>query len=133
MAGPPAYNINDFIAACADPRRVAVFGQAQRDAGQHFNLPTKEAVCGFIANGGLESPRLAEGGKEWEKNPTPHIPMKVDSYGFYSGPRYGYIAFIESQTTGKWLIKSFKPNKDPDPRTSTALGRQIMKLLESKK
>jgi len=38
----------------------------------------------------------------------------VDSYEFYSGTTYGYIAFF--QGSERWVIKSFKKNKEPDIR-----------------
>jgi hypothetical protein len=68
----------------------------------------------FINNGGLESPNH-QNTAPWENNPNPTQPVPVDSYGFFSGTLYGYVAFFRGPK-GKWVIKSFKKNDRPDPR-----------------
>ena len=40
----------------------------------------------------------------------------ADAYNFYSGSIYGDIAFFYQPITKKWIIKSFKKNKNPDMR-----------------
>lgn len=124
-----AYNLQDFINACADIKRVGVRGKAQDDASQHFSLATKILLLNFIYEGGLESPKHINT-KLWGMNPTPDIPIKIDAYSFYTGLKYGYIAFRFNPNSGTWFIKSFKPNWDPDPR-NLALAAQLgnFKLL----
>ena len=35
-------------------------------------------------------------------------------YNFYSGEKYGYIAFLHQKKTGYWIVKSLKLNDKPD-------------------
>jgi hypothetical protein len=124
-----AYNLPDFINACADISHVGVRGKAQDDARDHFSLTTKPILLNFIYNGGMESPKHINT-KLWEMNPEAGTPIKIDAYSFYTGLKYGYIAFRFNPNSGMWFIKSFKPNWDPDPR-NLALAAQLgnFKLL----
>ncbi len=47
--------------------------------------------------------------------------VMVDAYGFFSGEKWGYIAFYKSPFKEKWLIKSLKPNDRPNPRVLAKL------------
>ena len=109
MARTPAYTLKDLEAACADPSRIFVAANAQKDADAVFGLKTRQQVAAFIAGGGLEVPKHAAT-DPWRKNPDPKTTILVDSYDFYSGTRHGYIAFFHNPKTGKWVIKSLKQN-----------------------
>lgn len=92
-----------------------VFSEARHDARIAFNLMSSAAILSWIYNGGLERPTLANCAP-WENNRNPELPILVDSYNFYSGRSYGYIAFMYQPVTRKWLLKSLKKNTNPDPR-----------------
>jgi hypothetical protein len=114
-----AYNPKDLITACCGGiSQVTVLGKAQKCAQDDFGLNTQKAVLDFICNDGLENLQYINT-KPWELNPDPTL-ILVDAYGFYSGQKQGYIAFFFSTKTNKWLIKSFKLNKDSMPRNSMA-------------
>ncbi|MGJ0516009.1 MAG: hypothetical protein ACR65O_09730 [Methylomicrobium sp.] len=112
-----AYDIDELIKACAQKNQVAVLNNAEKCARDDFGLNTKIAVLDFIASGGLETPHYINT-KLWENNPDPATSIMVDAYSFYSGPKQGYIAFFFNPKTNKWLIKSFKLNKDFMPRNN---------------
>jgi hypothetical protein len=116
MPDGPAYSLDALVKACSIRGAVFLYQQAVQDANADFNLRTEREVLGFIANGGLEDPAYHS-----------TVPLRlnnqdcgamVDSYFFYSGPSYGYLAFFLAKTS-KWAIKSFKKNDRPDPRSLT--------------
>lgn len=112
----PKYQINNFINDCMiGTSKVSVLKNAAETAKLEFNLNTQEQIVGFIGNGGLELPCFINC-TPWKNNPNPNNQIMVDAYGFYSGFVYGYIAFFFQQKTGKWIIKSFKKNSEPDTR-----------------
>ena len=45
----------------------------------------------------------------------------VDSYNFETGNKRGYIAFMYSDQTNKWIIKSFKLSDDANVQMYHAL------------
>lgn len=130
-----AYDLNDLIKACGKNNHVKVLGKAQESAGSDFGLYTEQAVLYFINDGGLEKPQHISK-KPWEKNPDPGL-IWIDAYSFYSGPKQGYLAFFFSSKTGRWLIKSFKLNKDSEPRIyplaeQLSTFKALMKTTEEK-
>lgn len=114
MVGPE-YSIQDFLAACSKGEAVLI-DDAPNDSRQYFNLKTQGAVLKFIASGGLKKIRHYNT-KLWETRPDKNITIMVDAYTFYSGEKCGYIAFLFQPITKKWLIKSFKKNKEVDIRS----------------
>ncbi len=116
----PAYIFGSFVAACSTVTSVFVTRGAMETATSDFGLITKATVCSFVANGGLESPTFINTAP-WDNNPDPAIPIRVDAYSFFSGFTYGYIAFLFQQKTSMWTVKSFKKNKEPDPRNLAIL------------
>lgn len=110
-----AYDFSEFLDACGLQGAVFVAGGALQTARSDFNLLTSAEVLAFISNGGLEKPSHLNT-KNWERNPKPDTPIPVDAYCFFSGFTYGYLAFFHQPTTGRWVIKSFKKNKERDPR-----------------
>jgi hypothetical protein len=127
----PAYLLPDFVAACGVKRYAMVSRQAQEDAASDFRLLTQDRVLEFIANGGLEQPRHANTAP-WNNNRDPSVRIDVDSYDFYSGCTFGYIAFVHSPTTNMWIIKSFKKNDKPSQRS--LLGNTLpIALIGSRK
>ena len=124
----PAYKLEDFINDCAKGTSKAfVTTGALLTAGTHFNLPTQEQVLDFISNDGLEKPQYINS-EAWDKNPEPQNIIMIDAYSFYSGLLFGYIAFLFQPKTGKWVIKSFKKNREIDTRNLAFLG-PLTKLL----
>jgi hypothetical protein len=112
----PHYSYADFVKACAAGKSKAfVSGGAMKTAERDFKLGTQDKVLSFIAGGGLEKPELANV-DIWKNNPKPECPIYIDSYNFFSGVSFGYVAFLHQPATNKWLIKSFKNNDRPDPR-----------------
>lgn len=112
----PYYKLNDFIGDCAmGTKKVFITAGAQITASSDFNLPTQKHILEFISNGGLEKPQFINSEK-WDKNPEPTNTIIIDAYSFYSGFLYGYVAFRFQPKIGKWAIKSFKKNREPDTR-----------------
>ncbi|MCD6584813.1 MAG: hypothetical protein J7K96_03525 [Desulfobacteraceae bacterium] len=111
----PKYNLNDFINACANIKSVGVRNEAQITARNQFKLDSKQSLLRFINERGMEDP-YHYNTKLWEHNPDPSTPVMIDAYCFYSGTKYGYIAFRFNTKFNSWYIKSFKLNNDPDPR-----------------
>ncbi|MFZ2171936.1 MAG: hypothetical protein WAW61_20130 [Methylococcaceae bacterium] len=112
-----AYILNDLINACGGIKQVVVLSNAQISAREDFGLTTQKDVIDFIYNDGLESPHHINT-TTWKNNPNQSCLIQVDAYSFYSGPKHGYMAFFFSPMTNKWLIKSFKLNKDALPRNN---------------
>lgn len=112
-----AYALIDLINACGGINQVVVLSNAQTSARENFGLKTQKEVIDFIFNDGLECPHHINT-KPWENNPDHSCVIQVDAYSFYSGPKHGYMAFFFSPKTNKWLIKSFKLNKDLVPRNN---------------
>lgn len=127
-----AYDLNDLIKACGEINRGVVLGKAERSARDDFGLLTKKAVLDFIYNDGLEKPQHINT-KRWEQNPDTDL-ILIDAYSFYSGPKHGYLAFFHSPKTGKWLIKSFKLNRDAEPRNYLLADKllALKELMEAK-
>ena len=97
---PPHYNFNDFLTACGSGS-VFVTGGAMKTAETDFGFATQEKVLDFISEGGLENPQHANT-DEIEKSPLTPKPI-FDSYDFYSGFDYGYIAFYQNQRSKTWV------------------------------
>ena len=111
----PAYNLEDFLEDCRDASRAYVSKGAQETAKRDFQLQTQKAIREFIADGGLEKPIHANTAP-WQNAPDGESQVLVDSYNFYSGPECGYIAFFRRNSSARWIIKSFKANKQHDQR-----------------
>ena len=128
----PYYSVSDLISSCkADDcdERVQISGQAEKDARDYFKLKTKTEIRSFIANGGLEN-LLFQSSKVWLLDPLPVAQKRgVDSYGFTTGSKYGYIAFIRLDLSPKWYIKSLKKN-DRTPKSEVCIyeSTDIMRL-----
>lgn len=111
-----------LIDACGNYEKIGVKYDAENDARDVFNLPTKKRIYEFIAAGGLETVTAIKK-EDWRYNPKPvENPALVYSYSFYSGRQYGYLAFIYFQKTGAIIIKSFKKNTQQDPRNLAFKG-----------
>ena len=112
----PEYNLEGFIKMCRErTANFFIIRGAKSSAAHDFALDTDDEILDFIGNGGLEEPKFINR-KEWENNPNRANAIWIDAYDFYSGPRFGYFAFFHSSITQKWMIKSLKKNKNPDPR-----------------
>lgn len=103
----------DLVAGCKTNNATVSRGACET-ARASFNLLTESAVVEFIANGGLEKPQHQNTGP-WRNNPNPKTPIDQHEYAFHSGTKHGYVAFLYNPQTGKWLIKSFKLNKNSSP------------------
>lgn len=118
----PSYKFSDFKRACKNKNNIFIYGVAVRHARKYFGLLNEKAILKFIIINGLEKLSF-EHTKIWEDNPNKDSPTMVDSYKFESGGKKGYIAFFFSTYTGKWTIKSFKPDKDSNDQMLQALDR----------
>ncbi|MFH1334387.1 MAG: hypothetical protein ABIH77_03695 [Pseudomonadota bacterium] len=112
----PSYSIKKFKQACKQGKsKVLVLPYAKLTARKDFGLKTKKEILRFVANDGLEHLKFICT-NEWRANPDKKNSAKVDSYEFYSGKLYGYIAFVFIEKTQMWLIKSFKKNENSGVR-----------------
>jgi hypothetical protein len=107
----PTYDFNNFKLACCKAGQVYATQQAREDADHWFNLKTQRSLLEFINSDGLEK-MTHYSTKLWENNPSPEIPIMVDAYKFKTGNLRGYIAFFYVEKTKKWIIKSFKFDRD---------------------
>ena len=124
----PAYKLEEFILACKDILRVAVRDRAQKDARDHFKLNTKKELLRLISANVMES-LCHINTKLWERNPNLHNIIMIDAYSFYSGKKFGYVAFRYNITNDTWFIKSFKLNREPDPRNRPFEGLEKLMAL----
>lgn len=118
----PSYKFSDFKKACRKKNRnnlFIIYG-ALIDADKYFNLRTKNQILDFIYNDGLENIVFINT-KLWEQNSDKIKPIMVDSYNFETGNKKGYIAFMYSNQTNKWIIKSFKLSDDANVQMYHAL------------
>ncbi len=113
----PAYKFEDFVTRCCDKSaNFFIRKGAKVKAASDFGLYTDDEILKFIGNGGLEKPEFINS-KKWEKNPDKEKKILVDAYHFFSGMKYGYFAFLFNHKTNRWMIKSFKEDKETlDPR-----------------
>lgn len=117
------YIYSDFKKACGeDKNNIVPINSVLKDASDIFNLRTKDDLYEFIYNDGLEDLQFVNT-KDWENNPNPSIPIKVDAYKFRSMHKLGYIAFMFSDKSGKWIIKSFHLSDDRNPAMAIALKK----------
>lgn len=124
--------LEDFVRTCKEhPQQVVLIGKVQEDAARDFNLKTKADLLGFIGNGGLESPAFVNT-KDWENNPQPKTPIKVDAYEFSSAFTLGYIAFMYNPRTQKWIIKSFKLSQNRETANALEIALRNAGLLPPK-
>ncbi len=113
----PFYIYSEFQNACGtNKNNVIPINDVLKDAKEHFNLPTTQSLLDFIFNDGLEN-RIFINTKPWEKKPE----ILVDAYDFTTLSILGYIAFMYSETTKNWIIKSFHLSKNRNPIMSLAL------------
>ncbi len=109
----PSYKFEEFEKGCADGK-AKVINPALKTAPADFGFALETDILAFIGNGGLEKPEFANT-EPWRNNPKPEQEVLVDSYNFYSGLDYGYIAFMRA-VTGVWIVKSLKKNEKPSSR-----------------
>src|SRR5271157_3839260 len=106
MSKGPEYAFEAFKKACSD-KLVQFIDDSLRDADDDFNLKGREAVLEFISNEGLEKLEFINR-TPWRKNWLPDVQIFVDAYHFRTGGMLGYLAFLFSPITKRWVIKSFK-------------------------
>jgi len=118
--------IKEFIAACGNtPEKVIPINNVLHDARTYYKIFTKRELLEFIANGGLEQ-LVFDKRKQWEKNFTQQRPLFVYSFKFKSLHLPGYIAIIENNIIGNWLLKSFHP---PTKGNNPTLGDKFPNLI----
>jgi hypothetical protein len=100
----PSYNLDDFIDACRIAEKV-YFMPGVLDGARDFDLLTKEDVFIFLSDFKKLQYEFVNT-KDWENNPNPAVPRKVDGYEFFSKCKRGYLAFILFRERGTWLVKS---------------------------
>lgn len=114
MLGMPAYELSSFIAACQVGGQVFVTRGALQTATSDFGLTKDSDVMAFIGDGGIERPTFVNS-VPWVNNPKPENKILVDSYSFYTGTKFGYLAFCYNDNTQKWMLKSMKKNDQTGP------------------
>ena len=114
----PSYDINELINDCSDPTKVYITAKALETAQTDFGLNSSQEILDFISNQGLEKLNFFNS-EIWDNNPRPDLPTMVDAHEFYSGFKFGYFAFLKNPIPNakKWLIKSFKLNKNTGSAT----------------
>lgn len=128
----PSYDFTAFKKACMNKTDVFIVSQALKDANNIFNLRTKNDLLEFIGNDGLEDLHFINT-KEWEKNPDRSLKIQVDAYEFKTMNILGYIAFLYSPHTKKWIIKSFKQSENRSDIMKIALEEAFLKLKQKER
>jgi len=126
-----SYNFLDFKKSCKKNNRnnIFIFDEARKGADKYFNLRTEDQILDLICNDGLEN-RSFYNTASWEKNPNKNIEIMVDAYEFESGNKRGYLAFMYSELTNKWIIKSFKLSTNANNQILQAIKKtDIMKIF----
>src|SRR4051812_28097550 len=98
----PEEALTRFLADCDATGRVFVTRKAADDAGTAFRLTTQAEIMAFIVITGKAGLAYVN-----TKPLNSDATCIVHGYRFRSGPKKGYLAFFESSTTKKWIIKSF--------------------------
>ena len=127
----PSYIFLDFKKACKKKNRnnVFMFSDVLKDADKYFNLRTKNHILDFVCNDGLKN-RYFINTTPWRGNPDKNIQIMVDAYEFITGYKKGYIAFMHSNYTNKWIIKSFHLSENVNDQMLQAIKKSdIMKKL----
>jgi len=128
------YDFAQFKEACQNPDndKIYIRPKARMGAKRDFKIRPRKKILEFIAEGGLESCIFIKT-VEWNNNPNPD-PIYIDSYSFYSGEIFGYVAFFFNDVTNMWVLKSFKKNKDSDPRKNlediTSVSPKIEEVID---
>lgn len=110
----PNEALQGLIDACEKKQKIHTIGEVEQNARRDFGLSNKTQIYSFIWNNGLEKPQYI-GKSQWKNNPNRATEETVYEFNFYSGLKFGYIAFVKIETTGFWIIKSFKKNTKPNP------------------
>ena len=119
------YRYADFKEACENDRdNVIPINNVLENARNDFTLNTKSHLLDFIQNDGLENLTFINT-KDWENNPNKDIPIMVDAYEFTSMYKLGYIAFMHTDETNKWLIKSFHLSSNGNMQYILPWGKQV--------
>ncbi len=131
----PAYNFDEFKEACKN-KEVIPINSVLSDANKYFNLKSLNEILEFIENDGLNNLRHFNTAP-WINNKA-SIEIMVDAYEFMTLELKGYIAFLYSPITKKWIIKSFHISKNTNPVIRDALQKagiscEVYDLIEEKK
>jgi hypothetical protein len=142
MPNTPFYDLNDFINACSDERRVTIPHRVLDDAQRLFNLRSKKQVLDAIYTKDVAIKNFVNS-RELEKNGFKDdkgspIQVFVDAYYFeYSNDEEypnddGYLAFFLAPIPpNRWNLKSFH---EPQKESVTQLGDCFdPKLIENLK
>ena len=127
----PSYNFLDFKKSCKKKNRnnVFIFPNVLKDADKYFNLRTKNQILDFIYNDGLKN-RFFINTNLWKQNPNKNKQIMVDNYEFVTGHKKGYLSFMYSNCTNKWIIKSFHLSENMNDQMLQAIKKSdIMKKL----
>jgi len=135
MPQVPNYSFNEFKKACEN-NEVIPINTVLSDAEKCFNLKTINEILSFIANDGLENLKFINS-TTWKNNKST-VEIIVDAYEFTTADILGYIAFMFSPKTNKWIIKSFHFSENSNPVLREALKKagllcEPRKLLEENK
>lgn len=112
----PTYLFEDFLSGCRI-NQAKLWGIALKTARSDFGLKTEVEAVAFVSEG-LETPKFDRTAPLGWNEHYP-IAVSVDSYFFFSGTKYGYLAFYRRPDNGLWMIKSLKTNDQSDPRNLT--------------
>lgn len=131
----PYYNFDEFKEACKN-KQVIPINSVLSDANHYFNLKSLNEILEFIENDGLNNLRYFNTAP-WINN-NASIDIMVDAYEFMTLGLMGYIAFLFSPITKKWIIKSFHISKNTNPVIRDALQKagiscDVHDLIEEKK
>lgn len=117
----PTYDLEDFLDCCQNQQnKVRPIDDVEKDAEKIFGLKPASVLLDFIGNGGLEEIEFVNS-TPWRKNPDKTTIIYVDAYEFRTMCKLGYIAFMFSNKTVKWLIKSFHLSENTNPAIALAL------------
>ena len=97
-------------------QRIMIYHKAMLTARSDFQLGREADVAGVISQ--LTSRDYSERPIVPLSAPIPGatIGTSVYSYNIYLDDCYGYLGFVRNTSDSIWIVKSFKNNREPDPR-----------------
>lgn len=111
----PKRRLQEFFKACKKGDNVIIPDRVLSDARFYFQLNSKRELLEYILSEGELGNIIFENTGILEDNPCPEKEIIFDAYHIESGMKYIYLAFFKSIWAG-WVIKSFKPDDERDPR-----------------
>lgn len=123
-AKPNAYDLNDFLSACAKrPQNVFWGKEVRSDALKYFKLNSTEQILSFLISDKILSWKYIN--TEKFRIPGPNFARLIDAYEIKTITIVGYVAFFKAITEA-WQLKSFHDQRKKQVCIDTDKIKQIL-------